>query len=40
VTRATNDVEQVRLFVGTGVIQLVASFVLLVGTALILGFLT
>jgi ATP-binding cassette, subfamily B, multidrug efflux pump len=37
VTRATNDVEQVRVFVGTGVIQLVASLVLLVGTALILG---
>jgi ATP-binding cassette subfamily B protein len=39
VTRATNDVEQVRLFVGAGVIQLVASLVLLVGTALILGWL-
>src|SRR5260370_11583945 len=37
VTRATNDVEQVRTFVGTGVIQLVASLVLLVGTALVLG---
>src|SRR5579859_8115692 len=37
VTRATNDVEQVRVFVGTGVIQLVASLVLLVGTTLILG---
>src|SRR3979411_3285668 len=37
VTRATNDVEQARIFVGTGVIQLVASLVLLVGTALILG---
>src|SRR5947209_7657060 len=37
VTRATNDVEQVRTFVGTGVIQLVASLVLLVGTAVILG---
>ena len=37
VTRATNDVEQVRTFVGTGVIQLAASLVLLVGTALILG---
>jgi len=37
VTRATSDVEQVRIFVGTGVIQLVASLVLLVGTALILG---
>ena len=39
VTRATNDVEQVRTFVGTGVIQLVASLALLVGTALILGWL-
>jgi ATP-binding cassette subfamily B protein len=39
VTRATNDVEQVRTFVGNGVIQLVASLVLLVGTALILGWL-
>src|SRR5438132_3851372 len=37
VTRRTNDVEQVRTFVGTGVIQLAASLVLLVGTALILG---
>jgi ATP-binding cassette subfamily B protein len=37
VTRATNDVEQVRTFVGTGVIQLAGSLVLLVGTALILG---
>src|SRR5579859_2530476 len=37
VTRATNDVEQVRVFVGAGVIQLVASLVLLAGTALILG---
>lgn len=37
VTRGTNDVEQVRTFVGTGVIQLVASLVLLIGTALILG---
>ncbi len=37
VTRATNDVEQVRTFVGSGAIQLVASLVLLVGTALILG---
>src|SRR5438552_1479249 len=39
VTRATNDVEQVRNFVGTGVIQLAASLVLLVGTALILSWL-
>jgi ATP-binding cassette subfamily B multidrug efflux pump len=39
VTRVTNDVEQVRTFVGTGVIQLVGSLVLLVGTALILGWL-
>jgi ATP-binding cassette, subfamily B, multidrug efflux pump len=39
VTRGTNDVEQVRTFVGTGVIQLVASLVLLVGTALILSWL-
>jgi ATP-binding cassette subfamily B protein len=37
VTRGTNDVEQVRTFVGSGVIQLVGSLVLLVGTALILG---
>src|SRR5207302_3447257 len=39
VTRGTNDVEQVRTFVGTGVIQLAASLVLLVGTALILSWL-
>src|SRR5437879_7420653 len=39
VTRATNDVEQVRTFVGTGVIQLVASLVLPVGAGLILGWL-
>jgi ATP-binding cassette subfamily B multidrug efflux pump len=37
VTRATNDVEQVRTFVGAGVIQLVASLVLLVGCASIRG---
>jgi ATP-binding cassette, subfamily B, multidrug efflux pump len=39
VTRGTNDVEQVRTFVGTGVIQLVASLVLLAGTAVILSWL-
>jgi ATP-binding cassette, subfamily B, multidrug efflux pump len=32
-TRVTNDVEQVRTFVGTGVVQLVASAVMLVGCA-------
>lgn len=35
-TRVTNDVEQVRGFVGTGVIQLAASFIMLLGTAVIL----
>src|SRR5258708_31563902 len=40
VTRATNDVEQVRTFVATGVIQLAPSLVLLVGTPLILALLT
>ena len=30
-TRVTNDVEQVRTFVGAGVVQLVASAVMLVG---------
>ncbi|HEU5016008.1 MAG TPA: ABC transporter ATP-binding protein [Roseiflexaceae bacterium] len=35
-TRLTNDVEQIRTFVGTGVIQLVASVVMLIGTAVLL----
>jgi ATP-binding cassette subfamily B protein len=35
-TRLTNDVEQVRLFVGTGVVQLAASLVMLVGCAAVL----
>ncbi len=35
-TRLTNDVEQVRMFVGTGVIQLVAAIVMLVGAAALL----
>jgi ATP-binding cassette subfamily B protein len=32
-TRLTNDVEQVRMFVGTGVVQLAASLTMLVGCA-------
>jgi ATP-binding cassette subfamily B protein len=35
-TRLTNDVEQIRTFVGTGVIQLVAAVVMLLGTATVL----
>ena len=35
-TRLTNDVEQVRTFVGGGVIQLAASLVMLIGCAVIL----
>jgi ATP-binding cassette, subfamily B, multidrug efflux pump len=35
-TRVTNDVEQVRAFAGTGVIQLAASLVMLVGTMVVL----
>jgi ATP-binding cassette, subfamily B, multidrug efflux pump len=35
-TRLTNDVEQVRTFVGTGVIQLAASLTMLVGCAAVL----
>ena len=35
-TRLTNDVEQVRTFVGGGVIQLAASLVMLIGSAVIL----
>jgi ATP-binding cassette subfamily B protein len=35
-TRLTNDVEQVRGFVGAGVIQLVASLVMLIGCAVLL----
>jgi ATP-binding cassette subfamily B protein len=35
-TRLTNDVEQVRTFVGTGVIQLAASLVMLLGCAVLL----
>jgi ATP-binding cassette subfamily B multidrug efflux pump len=35
-TRLTNDVEQVRTFVGAGVVQLAASLVMLVGCATLL----
>jgi ATP-binding cassette subfamily B protein len=35
-TRLTNDVEQVRTFVGAGVVQLVAAVVMLVGTVVML----
>jgi ATP-binding cassette subfamily B protein len=35
-TRLTNDVEQIRTFVGTGVIQLVAAVVMLLGSATVL----
>jgi ATP-binding cassette subfamily B protein len=35
-TRLTNDVEQVRTFVGMGVVQLVASLLMLIGSAIIL----
>jgi ATP-binding cassette subfamily B protein/subfamily B ATP-binding cassette protein MsbA len=38
-TRVTNDVEQVRTFVGTGVIQLAASIIMLVGTTVVLCYL-
>ena len=37
-TRLTNDVEQIRGFVGTGVIQIVAAVIMLIGTALLLFF--
>jgi ATP-binding cassette subfamily B multidrug efflux pump len=36
VTRLTNDVEMVRMFVGTGVVQLGASIVMLLGSAVLL----
>lgn len=36
ITRVTNDVEQVRTFVGSGVVQLLAALVMLVGTAVLL----
>jgi ATP-binding cassette, subfamily B, multidrug efflux pump len=35
-TRLTNDVEQVRMFVGGGVVQLAASLVMLLGCAVLL----
>ncbi len=35
-TRLTNDVEQVRTFVGSGVVQLMASLVMLIGCAVLL----
>src|SRR5581483_12028312 len=35
-TRLTNDVEQVRTFVGSGVVQLAASLVMLLGCAVLL----
>ncbi len=36
VTRLTNDVEQVRTFVGSGVVQMAASAVTLIGTVILL----
>ena len=36
VTRLTNDVEQIRQFAGNGVIQLAASFIMLIGSITIL----
>jgi ATP-binding cassette, subfamily B, multidrug efflux pump len=36
VTRLTNDVEQIRAFVGAGVVQLAAAVVMLVGTVILL----
>jgi ATP-binding cassette subfamily B protein len=36
VTRLTSDVEQIRTFVGSGVVQLAAAAVMLVGTAILL----
>ncbi len=36
VTRLTNDVEQIRQFAGTGIIQLAASIIMLVGSAVLL----
>jgi ATP-binding cassette subfamily B protein len=36
VTRLTNDVEQVRTFVGSGIVQMIASAVTLVGTIILL----
>jgi ATP-binding cassette subfamily B protein len=35
-TRLTNDVEQVRMFVGSGVVQLTASLVMLLGCSVLL----
>lgn len=36
ITRITNDVEQVRVFAGNGVVQLVSAFVMLIGTTVLL----
>ena len=36
VTRLTNDVEQVRGFVGSGIVQMIASAVTLIGTVILL----
>jgi ATP-binding cassette subfamily B protein len=36
VTRLTSDVEQIRTFVGSGVVQLAAAAVMLVGTTVLL----
>lgn len=36
ITRLTNDVEQVRTFVGNGVVQLLAALLILVGTTVLL----
>ncbi|MDB5075840.1 MAG: Lipid export ATP-binding/permease protein MsbA, partial [Chloroflexi bacterium] len=36
ITRVTNDVEQIRTFAGTGIVQIVAAVVMLVGTTVVL----
>lgn len=36
ITRLTNDVEQIRLFAGTGVIQLISATLMIVGTTTLL----
>ncbi len=35
-TRMTSDVELVRMFAGSGLLQLLSAFILLVGTLVIL----
>src|SRR5258708_4631667 len=35
-TRVTNDVEQIRTFAGTGIVQIASAIIMLIGTTILL----